>query len=339
MVEQTMAVLRRLYPDERISPKNRGPDIPVQVKGRVNFLVDCKGSQPLTRAGNQKPDRATGQMIRYYQKHLLPIFLVVPDDWKRPRERGETGLPWKSQVESLFESVGLQGAIYVVTISEIGAEGFSFEELMKERVNTIQRSHSRSGEYIWYAGYGSNTLEERFLCYIKGGQFRLGGAPLSGCTDKSPPIDTTEFLIQHRMYFAGESRGWKGGATALLDPTPTLSESEFTRARVWKVTWEQFREIWGQEGKAKHDMMLHLGWHTDHCEIATFTSSQKIASRRPSDEYIQTIALGLRETFSFGATQTVDYLRGVEGIKGVIPPYQLEVIVHSADNLRKSSSR
>lgn len=87
-------------------------------------------------------------------------------------------MPWKSQVESFFESVGLQGAIYAVTLSEIGAKGFSFEEFMNERVNTIQMSHSRSDNYIWYAGYSSTTLEERLLCYIKEGQFRLGGAPL-----------------------------------------------------------------------------------------------------------------------------------------------------------------
>lgn len=195
-----------------------------------------------------------------------------------------------------------------------------------------------SSKYIWYAGYGSNTLEERFLCYIKGGQFRLGGAPLPGCTDKSLPTDTTEFLIQHRMYFAGKSKGWKGGGTALLDPTPTVEESEFTRARVWKVTWEQFREIWGQEGKVKHDLLLHLGWHTDHCEIATFTSSRKAATRRPSDQYIQTIALGLGETFSFSTRQTVDYLRGLEGIKEAILPDRLEVIVRSSENLRKPSN-
>jgi hypothetical protein len=76
--------------------------------------------------------------------------------------------------------------------------------------------------------------------------------------------------------------------------------------------------------------MLHLGWHADHCEIATFTSSRKAEPRRPSDEYIQTIVLGLKETFSLSTKQAVDYLQGLEGIQGVIPPTQLETIVHSA---------
>jgi len=200
----------------------------------------------------------------------------------------------------------------------------------------MTNAEGRSGlsNYIWYAGYGSNTLEERFLCYIKGGQFRLGGTPLSGCNDKSPPTDTTDFLVPHKMYFAGRSKGWKGGATALLDPSTTMEGSEFTRARLWKVTWEQFRQIWDQEGKGRHDMMLDLGWHSDHCEIATFTSSRKAEPRRPSDEYIQTIVLGLKETFSFSAKQTVEYLQAIEGIKGVISPDKLEAIAHSADSLQ-----
>jgi len=27
--------------------------------------------------------------------------------------------------------------------------------------------------YVWYVGYGSNLLRERFLCYILGGKFEF----------------------------------------------------------------------------------------------------------------------------------------------------------------------
>ena len=332
VLDVTLAVLKKLYPGEQISAKKRGPDIPVRVKGGVSFLVDCKGSQPLDRAGNHKPDRAVGQMVRYYERYSLPIFLVVPDDWKRPRAQGETGEPWKTQVERFFDFVGLQKEVYVVTVSEIVSKGFSFEQYLK-KTNATACGQPTPRRHIWYAGYGSNTLEERFICYIKSGQFRLGGMPLKGCTDKTPPAETSDFMIQHRMYFAGHSSGWKGGGTALLDPTPAADELEFTRARLWKVTWEQFGQIWDQEGKTKHDIILYLGQHTDHCDIATFTSSRKLEPTRPSDEYIQTIVLGLRETFLFGAEQSVDYLISLEGIKGTIPRTELEGIVRSAENL------
>jgi hypothetical protein len=332
VIEETLAVLKRLYPGEEISAKKRGPDIPVRLKGGVSFLVDCKGSQPLDRAGNHKPDRAAGQMIRYYERYSLPIFTVVPDDWKRPRAQGETGEPWKSQVERLFEFVGVQRDVYVVTVPEIQAKRFSFEGYMKKAA-AINGGQSGPRRHVWYAGYGSNTLAERFLCYIKGGQFRLGGTPLKPCTDETPPTSTSDFVIQHRMYFANHSKGWKRGGTALLDPTPTTDESEFTRARLWKVTWEQFREIWEKEGKTKHDIILHLRKHPDHCDIATFTSSRKLDPTRPSDGYIRTIVLGLRETFVFSDRQTTDYLLGLEGIKGVIPATKLEAVVRSAGNL------
>ena len=49
-------------------------------------------------------------------------------------------------------------------------------------------SENRKNETVWYVGYGSNLLRERFICYITGGQFRLGGSHTNGCKDKTLPI-------------------------------------------------------------------------------------------------------------------------------------------------------
>jgi hypothetical protein len=184
-------------------------------------------------------------------------------------------------------------------------------------------------EYVWYVGYGSNLLEERFTCYIKGGQFELGGRPLKGCRDRSPPLGTDKILVPHELYFSGKSRWWQGGGTALLDSTPTHRESEFARGRIWKITREQYQEIRSQEGTGWHDFELSLGRHKDGCEIVTFTSTRKLSSSRPSANYIKTIALGLRETFAMNSEQVVDYLCRLEGIVDLVPKGELEATVTS----------
>jgi hypothetical protein len=48
--------------------------------------------------------------------------------------------------------------------------------------------------------YGSNTLEERFLCYIKGGRFRLEGNRMDGGRYKTPLVDTNEYFAPFGMY-------------------------------------------------------------------------------------------------------------------------------------------
>jgi hypothetical protein len=185
-------------------------------------------------------------------------------------------------------------------------------------------------EYVWYVGYGSNLLKERFICYIMGGRFRLGGKPLEGCRDKSPPIGADTILVPHEMYFTGKSHWWKGGGTALLDSTPTHQESEFARGRIWKITREQYQEIWAQEGRGMHDFELHLGHHKDGCEIVTFTSTEKLGSSRPSADYVQTIALGLKETFAMNSEQIIGYLFRLEGIVDRMTREELESTVRSS---------
>lgn len=47
---------------------------------------------------------------------------------------------------------------------------------------------------IWYACYSSNILEERFICYIKGGQPKGVQTKYEGCTDKTLPTDNEDFI-------------------------------------------------------------------------------------------------------------------------------------------------
>lgn len=97
----------------------RGPDFIVSPAGKPKMQVDCKKSQPGKQAGNGIPDRAVGQMVRYLRKNPLPTFLVVPNDWEKRREQGETGDPWKTQVEESFKFLNLEDKIKVVLLSEM----------------------------------------------------------------------------------------------------------------------------------------------------------------------------------------------------------------------------
>lgn len=67
---------------------------------------------------------------------------------------------------------------------------------------------------ILYAVYGSNLYRERFIYYIKGGQFE--GNTYRGCNDKTEPEDYGYLFIPYRLYFAKESPRWDGKGIAFL---------------------------------------------------------------------------------------------------------------------------
>lgn len=60
-------------------------------------------------------------------------------------------------------------------------------------------------DYVWYACYGSNISSARFMRYI------------NSCTDKTPPVEARAYEFPHNIYFAAESKTWKGKAVAFLD--------------------------------------------------------------------------------------------------------------------------
>jgi hypothetical protein len=81
--------------------------------------------------------------------------------------------------------------------------------------------------YVWYVAYASNLFEERFLHYIRGGGFRLGGSYADGCTDTTPPVANKQIRIPHRLYFAKSSSRWGGGGVAFVDPDREKDEGKW----------------------------------------------------------------------------------------------------------------
>ena len=187
--------------------------------------------------------------------------------------------------------------------------------------------HGVKLNYVWYVGYGSNLLEERFLCYIKGGQFRLGGHTSSGCNDKTSPLGSLPTRIPAQMYFAKSSKSWYGAGVAFIrEFEPDKADSVVTLGRMWKITEEQFECIRDQESRNWYDKPIDLGENVDGNRVVTLTNSNTLSPNRPSIQYLTAIALGLKETFGINDEEIKEYLKEMPGIKGGYSDEQLNSI-------------
>lgn len=167
--------------------------------------------------------------------------------------------------------------------------------------------------YVWYVGYGSNLFSERFICYIKGRRFLWGGSLVNGCKDKTLPIENKPVIISHGLFFAKSSSSWNNGGVAFV--TTNRDESMHTYRRMWKVTEEQFSEIWDQEGRVWYNEKIDLGRDDEGVPIWTITSKDELNSSKPSDNYLKTIIAGLKETHHLSDKDIMKYMMKMPGIK------------------------
>ena len=179
--------------------------------------------------------------------------------------------------------------------------------------------------YVWYFAYGSNIMKERFLCYITGDPFKWrSGDRRVRCTNQNPPQDSREHKIKYKLYFANIAKSWEGGGVAFISPKET-SEHEIL-GRIWKITKEQFKEIWKQEGQGEewYPNQIELG-HIEEIPIWTITSFKEKDITTPSKKYMKTIMCGLEETYKGKnegtESEICNYLSKKEGIKN---EYSLE---------------
>lgn len=149
--------------------------------------------------------------------------------------------------------------------------------------------------HVWYACYGSNLLEERFLLYIKGGFCRFNGKEYPGCkTDKTMPVEKKPISIPYELYFGKQSPSWDFGGVAFLNPR---EDARFnTLGRMYLITEEQFGDIQKQEGIGWYNHVLNLGT-CNGIPIKTFTHSELFPKNKPSEKYIDVVVAGLWETY------------------------------------------
>jgi hypothetical protein len=195
---------------------------------------------------------------------------------------------------------------------------------------------------VWYAGYGSNLLRERFDCYIKGGQPKGSTRTYPGCRDKADPRADSPVTLRHEFFFADHSKAWNG-AVGFIRP---VASNAATLARMYLISYGQFNDVVRQEnGKAVPGNMivppyeyLSRGNHweiagvrlygrliktgaKDEHPILTFTATRDdFVVGPPSEAYIKMIVSGLEETYPcMRKSEILDYLRRTEGIRDTIP--------------------
>ena len=135
--------------------------------------------------------------------------------------------------------------------------------------------------WVWYAAYGSNLSRDRFLKYI------------DSCQNRKLPEEDRHFVFPYNITFAGESRSWGNAGKAFLDDR----KEGLALGRIYKIHRNQFEEIQRMEG-SDYDKRIRLGWE-EGLPVYTFTNSNLDLKKvnAPSDEYLQVILNGLKETY------------------------------------------
>ena len=197
---------------------------------------------------------------------------------------------------------------------------------------------TKNTDYIWYASYGSNLLEDRFNCYIQGGKPNGSQRNYPGCRNKNLPIDKEETYISSELYFAKESQTWNNGGVCFI--SNNFGQSKETLARMYLITKEQFIDIVKQENRNSQELqidfekavidggivfkkdiwygkILYLG-NQNNYPIFTFTNEIDIEEKnKPNENYLKIIIEGIKETFpNFNEFDIENYLNSKQGILG-----------------------
>ncbi len=161
--------------------------------------------------------------------------------------------------------------------------------------NIIPYEMQPYNKLIYYVSYGSNMLEERFLCYIKGGFCRYNNRYYYGCQNKCLPIKTKSIIIPYNMFYSKESSTWDNKPVSFLD----YSKEGSAYAKAYLITEEQFKTVQEQEG-AWYDKKIELK-SIDGFKVYTFTSSNEKLEHRHytslSDNYKKVLQNGLKQSF------------------------------------------
>ena len=157
----------------------------------------------------------------------------------------------------------------------------------------------RLDDYVWYVSYGSNMLKERFMHYIKGGQYEGGGAYHEPCSDTSEPITVTAYDIPYDMYFRNSSGSWGGKGVSFLD----TSQPGHALGVAYLITREQFEHVTCQENggcspehSSWYNTIISLG-SLDRCEAFTITNDSVANFNDSSEEYLKTLHRGIAEHY------------------------------------------
>lgn len=141
-------------------------------------------------------------------------------------------------------------------------------ERKPDRRQLIRIEEMKMCEMVWYVCYGSNLLEERFLCYVRGGVIPGNVLSERGAKDTTPPVKSEKCTIDHELFFSTPIKKWFGSGVAYIDPQkmehtsvqetePGLAPTEecipVTLGRRYLITLEQFLDVVRQENSLPED--------------------------------------------------------------------------------------
>jgi hypothetical protein len=195
---------------------------------------------------------------------------------------------------------------------------------------------------LWYVAYGTNLSRDRFLVYLQGGRPAGGVRHHPGSRDPVAPERDVALMIPGGLRFVGVSSVW-GGGMAIYDAE---TEGEVA-ARAYLITAEQFVDILAQEMRLEPGLEVDLapvhetGWHSfgsgryqtlghlgirDDLPMLTFTSADAQAHpvHPPTEGYLRTMALGLRESHGWTWAEIGGYLSRFPGAAGVWSSQSIE---------------
>jgi hypothetical protein len=135
----------------------------------------------------------------------------------------------------IHDRIEQQNIVDAAPVADLAARGAHAHRYSRDKNGRITQ--------VYYASYGSNLYEERFMVYINGGSLPGNQRVYSGTVDPTPPTDTAPVALPGAQFFAGDSRAWTGGV-AFLD---TSQQSSRSLGRAYRITGEQFSDVVAQE--------------------------------------------------------------------------------------------
>lgn len=204
--------------------------------------------------------------------------------------------------------------------------------------------------YVWYLSYGSNMNRERFLCYIKGLQYKNHPNPEQGCRDQSMPLDERSITIENELFFALQSSRWNNMGVGFI--TEKKQHGAKTFARIYKITKEQFEDVVKQENRLDVHEDLDIDYNllrkqgsyclfddrfygrllmVDEIEgipVYTFTINQIPKEySKPTPYYIETIVSGIKSNFDHENELIYHAFKDLNGIRGQYDQSELKKII------------
>lgn len=163
---------------------------------------------------------------------------------------------------------------------------------------------NKEKEYLIYAAYGSNLLRERFMCYIKGGEFMNN--VYKGSNDKTDPEEVGWIWVPYKLYFAKKSSKWCNGGVAFLSIKEEINPQCYSVVRLWKISLQQFVDLMSQEG-GWYNKVLCIG-NLYGLDVLTITGDYLKEQNPPSQKYIEIIKKGLKETTNWEDNKILAYI-------------------------------